>query len=68
MDDHRRQTQQINDATYAAWNAHDADADRWVLSGTHTAASMFGIPRSRVRSGSAARTTSRSVPASPNAR
>jgi len=26
MDAHRRHTQQINDATYAAWNAHDPDA------------------------------------------
>lgn len=26
MDDHRRRTLAVNDATYAAWNAHDADA------------------------------------------
>src|SRR5262245_42445407 len=26
MIDYRRQTQAVNDATYAAWNAHDADA------------------------------------------
>lgn len=24
--DHRRRTLEVNDATYAAWNAHDADA------------------------------------------
>ena len=26
MDEHRRRTLVVNDATYAAWNAHDADA------------------------------------------
>ncbi|MEO8604963.1 MAG: ester cyclase [bacterium] len=26
MDDHRARTLAVNDATYAAWNAHDADA------------------------------------------
>ena len=26
MDEHRRRTLAVNDATYAAWNAHDADA------------------------------------------
>jgi steroid delta-isomerase-like uncharacterized protein len=49
MDDHRRRTLEVNDATYAAWNAHDADAVAAVFAEDAVVREIGGAGESRGR-------------------
>ena len=49
MDDHRARTLAVNDATYAAWNAHDADAVAAVFAADAVVREIGGAGESRGR-------------------
>jgi steroid delta-isomerase-like uncharacterized protein len=55
MDDHRRRTLEVNDATYAAWNAHDADAVAAVFAEDAVVREIGGAGESRGRAAVRAR-------------
>jgi steroid delta-isomerase-like uncharacterized protein len=49
MSDHRSRTLEVNDATYAAWNAHDADAVAAVFAEDAVVREIGGAGESRGR-------------------
>src|SRR5512145_2653593 len=53
--DYRRQTQNVNDATYAAWNAHDPDAVAAVFAEDAVVREVGGAGESRGRAAVRAR-------------
>lgn len=55
MTDHRRRTLAVNDATYAAWNAHDADAVAAVFAEDAVVREVGGAGESRGRAAVRAR-------------
>jgi steroid delta-isomerase-like uncharacterized protein len=55
MTDHRRQTMAVNDATYAAWNAHDPDAVAAVFAEDAVVREVGGAGESRGRAAVRAR-------------